>query len=131
MLPESLVSALQEHLARCRIIFDADLAAGQVDVWLPDSLERKYPNACRECDWQFFFVANSVSTDPVTGVIRKHHQDEKMIQLHVAKAASLAGIAKPVRPMSYVTHLPHTCWRAVTTSEPCRNRWGIPMFPRR
>lgn len=72
MLPDSLVPALRDHLARRRVIFDADAVAtaGQVDVWMPDALERKYPNACREWGWQFFFVANNVSTDPVTGVIR-------------------------------------------------------------
>src|SRR5512146_2027900 len=33
MLPESLIPALKEHLARRRIIFDRDVTSGHVDVW--------------------------------------------------------------------------------------------------
>ncbi len=48
MLPESLVSFLQDHLRHVKRIHDDDLTRGYGSVYLPFGLDRKYPNANRE-----------------------------------------------------------------------------------
>src|SRR5262245_7467081 len=55
VLPENLVLPLQSHIARVRQLHLRDLAAGFGDVWLPDALDVKYPQASREWGWQWVF----------------------------------------------------------------------------
>ncbi|PIX96763.1 MAG: integron integrase, partial [Hydrogenophilales bacterium CG_4_10_14_3_um_filter_63_21] len=95
MLPESVIEPLQLHLAKAKLVHEADLAAGYGDVWLPFALDRKYPNAGREWGWQYVFPASKRSIDPSSGKERRHHLDEKVLQRAVSLAAKAAGLVKP------------------------------------
>jgi integrase len=86
---------LEKHLIRVREIHTRDVAEGNGRVYLPDALERKFPNANREWAWQYVFPAITVSTDTRTGQRRRHHLHENSVQKALHKAVRLAGIAKP------------------------------------
>ena len=77
MLPVSLAERLQTHLKVVKAQHDADLSAGRGEVWLPDALAVKYPNAARAWGWQYVFPAAGFSVDPRSGAVRRHHLDEK------------------------------------------------------
>ena len=52
MLPESIVPALKDHLLHVKQLFESDVKNGFGRVYLPNALERKYPNANRQWGWQ-------------------------------------------------------------------------------
>ena len=74
----------------------ADRASRLAGVWLPDALERKYPNASRELGWFWVFPSHTLSTDPHAGLVRRHHISDSVIQKVVKAAAVRAKIDKPV-----------------------------------
>ena len=109
MLPESIKSRLARHLDDVKVLHEKDLAAGYGEVYLPDALERKYPNAAKQWCWQYVFPSSKLSIDPRSGKIRRHHISGKTVQNAMRKAVKRAGIPKhaTVHTLrhSFATHL--------------------------
>ena len=109
MLPEALIEPLKNHLLKVEEWHQEDLREGFGAVYIPDALERKYPNIAREWGWQYAFTAAKRSIDPGTGIMRRHHVDPKGLQRAFKRAVHAAHIAKFATPHtlrhSFATHL--------------------------
>lgn len=67
-LPESIIPELQSHLEEMKRLHFADRRAGRPGVQVPSS---KFSG--EEWPWFWVFAAQSESTDPRTGIVRRHH----------------------------------------------------------
>jgi integron integrase len=108
-LPQRFSDPLNLHLEQRKTLHQDDLEKGFGEVYLPDALSRKYPNAAREWAWQYVFHSSKLSVDPRSGETRRHHAHESGLQKAVKKAARQVGIPKRVSchclRHSFATHL--------------------------
>jgi len=109
MLPTDLRGPLQKQLRYVKMTHEKDLAIGYGAVYLPFALERKYPNANRQWGWQYVFPSSTLSTDPRSGIKRRHHFHLNSLNRAIKHATKTASIIKPVSTHtfrhSFATHL--------------------------
>lgn len=109
VLPDSVRDQLQEHLKQIKSIHEQDRANKLAGVYMPGALDRKYPNAGKEWKWFWVFPARNISTDPRTGIVRRHFKFPGGYQQSIKKASNAAAITRRVSSHtlrhSFATHL--------------------------
>jgi len=109
MVPVALIPALEQHLEQVRDLWRRDRAADLPGVQLPNALERKKPGEGKTLAWFWLFPGRELSTDPRSGIRRRHHAHEQGIQRAIKRAVLAAGIVKPASTHtlrhSFATHL--------------------------
>jgi integron integrase len=109
MLPRTLAQPLRQRIALARQVWEQDRAAGHAGVEVPHALESKYPKVGQRWGWFWVFPSPTLSTDPLTGVIRRHHLYEERLARAIKAAVAGADIHKRVSAHtlrhSFATHL--------------------------
>jgi len=105
ILSRELIPDLRKHLEAVRNSFSST----NIPVSLPNALERKYPKAGCEWNWQYFFPASRPSINPDTGECRRHHLHPSVVQREMRNAVRQSGVNKhaTVHTLrhSFATHL--------------------------
>ncbi len=109
VLPEILKDELIRHLSEIRDLYDHDRGRDLNGVFMPDALERKYPHSGKEWGWFWLFPSKSLSVDPRTHIVRRHHVHPASLQKAFKTAFSKTGIAKQASVHtlrhSFATHM--------------------------
>ncbi len=109
-LAPELYLALRKQIARVSNLLKEDLANPEYcGVWLPNALARKHPLGGRSLGWHYLFPSTSLSYEPGTHNLRRHHIDESSINKLLKRAAGECRIQKEVTSHtlrhSFATHL--------------------------
>lgn len=95
LLPEPLVTDIQELVVRQQDAFRRQQQASRTPVSMPFALARKYPGAATSLQWQWLFPSVGLCRD-TEGKWVRHHLHVSTVQKAVKEATLSLGISKPV-----------------------------------
>lgn len=111
-LASNLIPLIENQLQKVKTLHQQDLDKGYGSVYLPFALAQKYPNADKALGWQYVFPSRNLAKDPRSGVIRRHHIDQSVVNKAIKRAVKQCDIHKKVSAHtfrhSFATHLLQT-----------------------
>lgn len=99
-LPSSLLADITAQRTRAEALWKQDRARGLPGVQVPDAVGRKQPRAGETFGMFWVFPAAGLSTDPRSGIRRRHHLHADTFAKALSAAARRAGIQRRITPHS-------------------------------
>ncbi len=108
-MPKKISERLKKQISEAEALHKEDLEQGFGSVYMPEALLRKYPGFDKDTKWQYVFPATVISKDVVSGIMRRHHIHESVLQKYIKRIADKSGVSKRVTSHvlrhSFATHL--------------------------
>jgi site-specific recombinase XerD len=109
VLPVALREPIEARKVELRELCEQDRSRGLPGVALPHAFGRKDRRAGEKWPWQWLFPGARPSTDPESGIVRRHHVHEENYSRAVRRAVEEALIDKRATTHalrhSFATHL--------------------------
>lgn len=93
-LPETILSDLTCQVDVVKKLHRQDLKEDYSGVFMFDAIERKYKNAGKEFNWQWFFPAKELTYVPETNEYRRSHLHNRHVQKAIKSAVNRVQLTK-------------------------------------